>query len=914
MILNIAVLMLSSSLIMILTYRKKKIKKIISLLLCVIIIGNYGNVFSIKANAIEVENFISINQIVICDNKELCLSANINYEIEQTYDEQYYSKLLGFDNNIDLIDENDDGVPDSIEDLISVDCDEDGLSDVFEKIYYTDPADEDTDKDLLPDGYEILILGTDARKKDSNDNGIDDTYEDPDIDKLFNIDELNLKTHPLLEDTDSDGLIDYEEIKIHNIDPLNNDTDEDGLWDGNEIKYNMKPSDPDTLNDNTLDGDRLFEISVDADTSDNSVVTPKLTVKISGKQIQTLSFEKVDNSDVFLNNTIPGYIGNAYDLNVEGNFDTALLSFELDQNLFDNNSFLPSIYYWDNEHQTLLELENQSITNNTISAVLNHFSNYIVLDKSKYMETVYEYEIVPPTDEELQNKAFDIYVTLDESGSINESDFSLMKDCCIELIDNLTEDDRVGVITFDETVRNILSLSNLEIAKQKINELYQHKGSTALYDAIDKSVNSLNSHTDSSNIVIALTDGLDNSSSISYEIVVDNAKKNNVILYTIGVGSNVNSDILTKIASESGGQYYSVSDFNGLSAIFERVIENADLYKDTDEDGISDYHEKCITNGKLKLGTGASVPNLNSLSYLNDDSDGDNMLDGEEIEIKEQIINGESVYYCYLYSNPCISDTDSDGLDDYIEWYGGLEPLLSGQVSDNNMSNTNTFEEWTEMVSEHSWNYIHNLVEQDIVNKHAPNVISEVWLKSTTAKNIKRIDLLHNITRGIWDVKPASYRLSPKREKGIEQLNDYISLANQVQNGLNVHIGGAEIASGYIDIADYNITYTNDMNGLITYYFEKKLKEPQKELAPEKIPVTEPSAVYEVNENWLWEVAKELEYDVQKFGECLLDFAADMSEWLCDHVEEIVQTGVSIGGILGIVYIIVNILPVLALA
>lgn len=46
-----------------------------------------------------------------------------------------------------------------------------------------------------------------------------------------------------------------------------------------------------------------------------------------------------------------------------------------------------------------------------------------------------------------------ILVTFDESGSIRYSDFYKVKDAVGELVDKLTEDDRVAIFTFDDIVR-----------------------------------------------------------------------------------------------------------------------------------------------------------------------------------------------------------------------------------------------------------------------------------------------------------------------------------------------------------------------------------------------------------------------------------------------------------------------------
>ena len=54
----------------------------------------------------------------------------------------------------------------------------------------------DTDGDGLPDGYEVMTLGTDPLKADSDDNGTTDGQEDADSDTLNNLREYQLGTDP----------------------------------------------------------------------------------------------------------------------------------------------------------------------------------------------------------------------------------------------------------------------------------------------------------------------------------------------------------------------------------------------------------------------------------------------------------------------------------------------------------------------------------------------------------------------------------------------------------------------------------------------------------------------------------------------------------------------------------------------
>lgn len=837
----------------------------------------------------------------------------------------------------DYTDADNNGIPDSFEDIIGVgtdsyDSDKDGIPDYYEEIYGTDKFLVDTDGDGLPDGYELFSLGTSPTDIDTDNNTISDADEDADNDGLSNLTEYLLKTNPIDSDTDDDDLSDAYEINESLTDPLKKDTDNDELNDADEFKYLMDPNNPDTLDDGILDGHRRFDVILNGDKSDNGEIQPFLQINLEGRQIESLSINKIDNSDVMLNSAIPGYLGNAYDLNVEGAFSTAKLSFNLGENPPDD----ATIYYWNESTQTLDEVEGQSKVGDVLSVDLEHFSAYMLLDKSLYESAVLEFEIKAPTDEELQNKTFEVMLVLDESGSISSSNFTLMKNLCVSLMDSLADEDKVGVITFDSTVRKIIGLSNKNEATEAISNLYQHNGNTAVYNAINTAINELsNTDAGSTRIIIALTDGIDNRSSVSATSIAEKAAENNIVIYTVGIGASISVSDLTYIAEATQGQYYSSSDFASLQGIFERIIEDTDLYKDSDGDGISDYHEKAIANGKLKSGTGTPISLSLNLNYLREDSDGDGLFDGDEIEIRERNVNGKTVYYCYLYSNPCIQDTDGDELSDFEEDYAGFKPLMNdatnlyvygasekyGYVTGRgSFLNRNSFKEWLEMKNDHSWNYIHKAVQADIWTRHPSLYKGEYPLQlETTGKIVGWIDLLNVITSQIWDVKPASYQFPPNLQKGIAQLERYISVAPSCTGIYKyLSIGGSYIMNGTVALADYTVAYTNMNNGLIVYHFKRKLPAPI--VVPEyseesaKEPYQEFSSLDENDwKDMLWQAAKEFGYNAAQFGEWLLEFVKDAGELALDITQGIIDTGKEIGGFAGTCYIIVCMIPVLAL-
>jgi len=94
----------------------------------------------------------------------------------------------------------------------------------------------DTDSDTVIDALDNCP--NDANTNQSNIDGdmLGDVC-DPDVDGdgLLNIDEPTYGTDPLVKDTDGDTLLDGDEVFINGTDPYIYDTDSDGLSDGDEV-------------------------------------------------------------------------------------------------------------------------------------------------------------------------------------------------------------------------------------------------------------------------------------------------------------------------------------------------------------------------------------------------------------------------------------------------------------------------------------------------------------------------------------------------------------------------------------------------------------------------------------------------------------------------------------------------------
>ncbi len=296
------------------------------------------------------------------------------------------------------------------------DFDGDGLSNAEEVFYMSDVNSIDTDSDGLTDYVEVLKLQLSPIDIDTDNNGIKDSDEDSDKDKLSNIDEVNgievlgqvYYSDPSEIDTDADGLSDYEEVKGINIynfisDPNLTDTDNDGLSDFEELeineKYNLSLSDEDrnkvALNprneiSNGIDRDidRKFEQVLSNDMFDSSLykenaIIPKITANAAG-YIDNYIKVKEDKSEFVINND--AIIGKV--LRVDNDYNDTRLTVSFDVSRYsEKKEYFKIATYKDGKVQIL----NTVVDGDYISSEIND-GVVFVIDSVKYVDMIISYK------------------------------------------------------------------------------------------------------------------------------------------------------------------------------------------------------------------------------------------------------------------------------------------------------------------------------------------------------------------------------------------------------------------------------------------------------------------------------------------------------------------------------------------
>ncbi|MCY3413727.1 MAG: PKD domain-containing protein [Candidatus Heimdallarchaeota archaeon] len=149
------------------------------------------------------------------------------------------------------------------------DTDADGLEDYLERELQINPTEKDTDEDGMYDKYESNI-GTSLVNRDTDFDMLDDEFELTrafqstwiDTDKIAHTTTFYL--NPLLNDSDADGISDYDEIYVYNSTGSSKDSDQDGLLDADEIALGTDIMRADTDGDGLADGLEVagFEIPI----------------------------------------------------------------------------------------------------------------------------------------------------------------------------------------------------------------------------------------------------------------------------------------------------------------------------------------------------------------------------------------------------------------------------------------------------------------------------------------------------------------------------------------------------------------------------------------------------------------------------------------------------------------------------
>ena len=568
----------------------------------------------------------------------------------------------------------------------AADRDGDGLPDYWEScVYHSDPDTRDTDGDGLTDWFEAMRSDTDPAQKDTNGEGRTDDLRDADKDGLTNKEEQEAGTDPRRADTDGDGLSDGDELTKAGTDPQKRDSDGDGAGDGWEHANGYDPQIK----------DEHFEVQVSKKAAGGLTASVKLKYKGDPESVRITETQ----IDQLLDAGIPGYIGGIFDFSAAAPIDTADVLFTFDPLTVPKGADL-CIYHY-NPDTMLLEAVPTRVNNGRAAAQVKQLSVYALLDR-KALEEVRSEAIMNLNSDLYRTSVFDVAFVIDYSSSMNDNDpDSLRLKIVRSFIEKLRDNqDQATVIQFAAKATTLVPLSsNKKALLNAVDNITNASGEgcndkdvgTNGSDGIHAALEELKDLEHGFKYIIFLTDGEDTSVSYDYESLVKEAKKNNVTIFSIGMG-DANRELLQHIAEATGGKYYFADSVDmddtskgSLMYVFHDIeISTIDLETDSNNDGISDYHTRMICEGRLRTGTGTRLFEGVSFEELQagDDFDRDGIKNGEEVHVAFDVASQRT--YLSMLSSPTKTDSDGDGIPDASDpapLFLGLTGGICGDLS-----------------------------------------------------------------------------------------------------------------------------------------------------------------------------------------------------------------------------------------
>jgi len=172
-----------------------------------------------------------------------------------------------------------------------------------------------------------------------------------------------------------------------------------------------------------------------------------------------------------------------------------------------------------------------------------------------------------------------IVLAVDASGSMVRS-AEVARQAAMHFVDAVRPKDQLAVVQFADKAELV---ADLQVGRDEAHDAlanYTPKGGTALYDALQLSMQRLRT-TEGRHVVIVVTDGRDENAAsngpgsvATWETVIGAAQAMDTTVYAIGLGTRVERARLQQLADLTGGEAYFTNDIASLDTEYHRVMED----------------------------------------------------------------------------------------------------------------------------------------------------------------------------------------------------------------------------------------------------------------------------------------------------------------------------------------------------
>jgi tight adherence protein C len=165
-----------------------------------------------------------------------------------------------------------------------------------------------------------------------------------------------------------------------------------------------------------------------------------------------------------------------------------------------------------------------------------------------------------------------VMLAIDVSGSMADEDkLAQAQAAAKSFLDLMRRRDAIGVVSFGDGISVPQPLTSDRKLLTKAIDAFAAGGQTRLYDGLAQSLTQLSIAPRAARAVVLLTDGRDTGSERGIPDNVRQAVSSGVPVYAIGLGADVDSDVLQRLARETGGRYYAAPTGEDLTQVFRLI-------------------------------------------------------------------------------------------------------------------------------------------------------------------------------------------------------------------------------------------------------------------------------------------------------------------------------------------------------
>jgi Ca-activated chloride channel family protein len=165
-----------------------------------------------------------------------------------------------------------------------------------------------------------------------------------------------------------------------------------------------------------------------------------------------------------------------------------------------------------------------------------------------------------------------VILALDMSDSVTGDRLDHLRTASAGLLAALANDDQAGLVTFTHRVVLGSGLTKDLGAIRRAMEPVAKPGDTAIVDATYAGI-MLGESDVGRGLLIVFSDGVDTSSWLTPDMVLDTARRSDIVVYAVSAQSRIKPEFLRDLTSATGGRLYEVEKTSNLESVFLSVLE-----------------------------------------------------------------------------------------------------------------------------------------------------------------------------------------------------------------------------------------------------------------------------------------------------------------------------------------------------